>query len=250
MTGTTISATQYEALLHMFKFGDKNDIEAAHRMTLQNGGWAKPGHDLSVLNNLSEQDMHTGLNVGWNIVSDEHYPAENARQAAAMSIAKNGIYGIMPTPAAPNIPAHLSISYEQETAIEEALKSVEHDVEALIYIHRAMRAHGGWTTPGRIALNDLSETDIRCVLSSECQVTVAKPRPVVLIPRKNGYPLTKGQVKTIEDWFAKPENRNLGREDLLRILKTDGYPDDLYVVHAATPEQMSTILYVGYHPLD
>lgn len=246
--GTAITENQYVALLHLLKQHGKENTLLLHRDALDQGGWSAPGPDLSALNDLSIENLKAGMDSGWDIIPNPD--SDKARQQAAASIAKNGLYGVMPTPAHTDIPKTLTISYEQQTAVEAALASSEHNLNALVSLHEAMLNHGGWTTDSRKALNTLSPADIRGIYSKECHVTVLAPRPVVLEQHPNGYPLTKEQVKTIEDWCAKLENQKEGREGLLSLVKIMGYPDELLPIQDASLDELTVILYVGYKPLN
>lgn len=246
--GTAITSNQYDALIHLIQQYGKDNTVLVHRDALDHGGWSAPGPDLSTLNDLSIENLKTGLENGWDIIPNPESDA--ARQQAAASIAKNGIYGLMPTPAHTDIPKALTISYEQQTAVETALAGSEHNLNALVSLQEAMLNHGGWSSPERKVLNTLSPADIRGIYSEECCVTVLAPRPVVLEQNHNGYPLTTGQVNAIEDWFANPKNRNEDRESLIKFVIDNGYPDDLWVIQAASPTDLAVILYAGYKPLN
>lgn len=246
--GTAITENQYVALLHLLRQHGKENTLLLHRDALDQGGWSAPGPDLSALNELSIENLKAGMDSGWDIIPNPD--SDKARQQAAASIAKNGLYGVMPTPAHTDIPKTLTISYEQQTAVEAALASSEHNLNALVSLHEAMLNHGGWTMDSRKALNTLSPADIRGIYSKECHVTVLAPRPVILEKNPNGYPLTIGQVNTIEEWFAEPENRNEDRESLIKFVIDKGYPDDLWVIQAASPNDLAVILYAGYKPLN
>lgn len=246
--GTAITSKQYDALIHLIQQYGKENTVLVHRDALDHGGWSAPGPDLSTLNDLSIENLKAGLENGWDIVPNPDSDA--GRQQAAASIAKNGLYGVMPTPAHTDIPKALTISYEQQTAVEAALASSEHNLNALVSLHEAMLNHGGWSSTGREVLNTLSPADILGIYSKGCHVTVLAPRPVILEKNPNGFPLTIGQVNTIEEWFANPENRNEDRESLIKFVIDNGYPDDLSVIQAASPDDLAVILYAGYKPLN
>lgn len=250
MTGTTINATQYDAILHLLHHSDsKSEVADTHRFALRQGGWGKPSPDLSVLNSLSDQDMQTGLNKGWNIESDERHPlpTNDARQNAAMSTVKNGVYGIMPTPQTPDVPKRLSVTSEQLTTIGKIL-SFFGDSDTVPKIHGVMLARGGWSGDHAL-LNNLSETDVQDILSGNRKLDVAKPRPVVLVEHPNGVSLTQEQVTAIEHWFAEPENLKYDRDDLLRIINDGNIPASLQVIWHVPVREIMVALYVGYAPI-
>lgn len=168
---------------------------------------------------------------------------------ARTTIAQTEHVAVFQAPPSNTIPTTLSIAAEQMTAVESLLKAFEYDVPTLLRLHGHMRSIGGWTTASHRVLNSLLVTDIEGIFSDDCKVDVRPPRPVTLEANPNGYPLTDGQVKTLEDWFARPENLQYDREDLLRIVRTSGYPADLFVIHAASPQELAVILYAGYKPL-
>lgn len=246
--GTAITSKQYDALIHLIQQYGKENTVLVHRDALDHGGWSAPGPDLSTLNDLSIENLKAGLENGWDIIPNPESDA--ARQQAVARIAKNGIYGVMATPAHTDIPKTLTISYEQQNAVEAALACSEHNLNALVSLQEAMLNNGGWSSEKRKVLNTLSPADIRGIYSKECHVTVLAPRPVVLEQNRNGYPLTTKQVKAIEDWFATPENRNEDREGLLGFVRIMGYPDELLVIQEASLDDLAVILYVGYKPVD